>query len=121
VGNWRAGDQNSAGFGPGGAFMLRTFPARHAPLWASSYVARVRVSDLAADRNFLALVVRLRQLGDDPAVVGVLLDIEGLSSREAAQLLGISHNTVRSRHNLARDEFKRLWLDAQSRKEKLND
>jgi protease-4 len=76
LGNWRAGEQNSAGFGPGGSFMLRTFPARHAPLWANSYVARVRVSDLAADRNFLALVVRLRQLGDDPAVAGVLLDIE---------------------------------------------
>jgi len=76
VGNWRAGDEHSAGFGPGGSFMLRTFPARHAPLWASSYVARVRVNDLEADRNFLALVVRLRQLGDDPAVAGVLLDIE---------------------------------------------
>jgi protease-4 len=76
IGNWRAGDENGAGFGPGGSFMLRTFPARHAPLWASSYVARVRVNDLEADRNFLALVVRLRQLGDDPAVAGVLLDIE---------------------------------------------
>ena len=64
------------GLGPGGSFMLRTFPARHPPLWADSYVARVRVSDLEADRNFLALVVRLRQLGDDPAVAGVLLDIE---------------------------------------------
>lgn len=39
----------------------------------------------------------------------VLLDVEGLSSREAAELLGISHNTMRSRHNLARDEFMRLW------------
>lgn len=51
----------------------------------------------------------------------VLLDIEGLSSREAAQLLGISHNTMRSRHILARDEFKRLWKGTQSSKEKLND
>jgi len=51
----------------------------------------------------------------------VLLDIEGLSSREAAQLLGISPNTMRSRHNLARDEFKRLWQGNQSRKENLND
>ena len=51
----------------------------------------------------------------------VLLDIQGLSSREAAQLLGISHNTMRSRHNLARDEFRRLWQGTQSREEKLND
>ena len=51
----------------------------------------------------------------------VLLDVEGLSSREAAQLLGISHNTMRSRHNLAREEFKRLWQGTQSSKEKFND
>jgi DNA-directed RNA polymerase specialized sigma24 family protein len=39
----------------------------------------------------------------------VLLDIDGMSARDAAELLGISHNTMRSRHNLAREEFKRLW------------
>lgn len=39
----------------------------------------------------------------------VLLDVEGLSTQEAAQLLGIPHNTMRSRHILAREEFKRLW------------
>jgi len=76
VGNWRAGGENSARLGPGGSFMLRSFSTRHLPLSASSYVARVKVTDLEADRNFLALVVRLRQLGDDPAVAAVLLDIE---------------------------------------------
>ena len=75
VGNWR-GDDSNAVLGPGGSFMLRSFPARHAPLWAGAYVARVKVSDLEADRSFLALVVHLRQLGDDPAVAGLLLDIE---------------------------------------------
>jgi len=76
VGNWRAGDENGAALGPGGSVMLRSFATRHAPLWARSYVARVKVSNLEADRSFLALVVRLRQLGDDPAVAAVLLDIE---------------------------------------------
>jgi protease-4 len=76
VGNWSAGGEDSAGLGPGGSFMLRSFPTRHPPLWANSYVARVKLVDLEADRNFLALVIRLRRLGDDPAVVGVLLDIE---------------------------------------------
>lgn len=76
VGNWRAGGENGARLGPGGSFMLRSFPTRHPPIWADSYVARVRVSDLEADRNFLTLVVRLRQLGDDPAVAAVLLDID---------------------------------------------
>jgi len=76
VGNWRAGEENSAGLGPGGAFMLRSFPARRSPLWAGAYVARVKVSDLEADRKFLSVVVRLRQLADDPSVAAVLLDIE---------------------------------------------
>ncbi len=44
----------------------------------------------------------------------VLLDIEELAPSEAAKLLGVPRNTMRSRHRLARDEFKRLWL----RKEK---
>lgn len=39
----------------------------------------------------------------------VLLDIEGLSPKEAAELLGVPHNTLRSRRALAREEFKRLW------------
>ncbi|HEX7596905.1 MAG TPA: S49 family peptidase, partial [Polyangia bacterium] len=76
VGNWRAGGENAAPFGPGGSFMLRSFSTRHAPLVPSATVARVRVNDLEADRNFLALVVRLRRLGDDPSVAAVLLDIE---------------------------------------------
>jgi len=72
-----------------GALASRTAPvlprrlvhAAHLPRATCTAVGQllrggVRVSDLAADRNFLALVVRLRQLGDDPAVAGVLLDIE---------------------------------------------
>ena len=76
VGNWRAGGDNSAGLGSGGAFMLRTFPSRHAPFVADAYVARVKLNNIETDRKFLSLVVHLRQLGDDPAVAAVLLDIE---------------------------------------------
>jgi len=43
----------------------------------------------------------------------VLLDIEDLSPREAADLLGIPPNTLRSRRALAREEFRRLWERAQ--------
>jgi RNA polymerase sigma factor (sigma-70 family) len=39
----------------------------------------------------------------------VLLDLEELSPREAAELLAIPLNTVRSRRALARVEFRRLW------------
>lgn len=46
----------------------------------------------------------------------VLLDIEDLSPREAAELLQVPLNTVRSRRALAREEFKRLWERSQRRK-----
>jgi len=39
----------------------------------------------------------------------VMLDVEGMAPSEAARVLGVPRNTLRSRHRLARDEFKRLW------------
>ena len=104
VGNWRAGGENSAALGPGGSFMLRSFPTRHAPLWAGSYVARVRVSEIGADRGFLALVVRLRQLGDDPAVAALLLDIEepDLGLGRIEELRGLVADLRRRKPVLAR-------------------
>jgi protease-4 len=103
VGNWRAGSENSASLGPGGSFMLRAFPTRHPPLWASSYVARVKVNNLETDRGFLALVVALRRLGDDPAVVAVLLDIEnpGLGLGRIDELRALVADLRRSKPVLA--------------------
>ncbi len=46
----------------------------------------------------------------------VLLDIDGTPPREAAELLGIPRNTIRSRHRLARSQFKRLWDSAQKQR-----
>jgi DNA-directed RNA polymerase specialized sigma24 family protein len=40
----------------------------------------------------------------------ILLDVEGMPPSEAARALGVPRNTMRSRHRLARDEFKRLWM-----------
>ena len=104
VGNWRAGSEDSADLGPGGLFMLRSFSTRHPPLWANSYVARVKLVDLEADRNFLALVIRLRRLGDDPAVVGVLLDIEetGLGLGRIEELRALVADLRRRKPVLAR-------------------
>jgi RNA polymerase sigma-70 factor (ECF subfamily) len=51
----------------------------------------------------------------------VLLDIEGLSPKDAAELLNIPINTLRSRRALAREEFKRLWDHQQLRKEAVDD
>jgi RNA polymerase sigma-70 factor (ECF subfamily) len=42
----------------------------------------------------------------------VLTEIEGLRPQEAAQVLGVPVNTVRSRRRLATEEFRRLWRDA---------
>jgi RNA polymerase sigma-70 factor, ECF subfamily len=51
----------------------------------------------------------------------VLLDIDGMSPTEAAQLLGIPRNTMRSRHALARAEFRRLWDRSGPRKDLTHD
>jgi RNA polymerase sigma-70 factor (ECF subfamily) len=39
----------------------------------------------------------------------VLLDVEDLRPQEAAEILGIPVNTVRSRRRLAQEEFRRRW------------
>ena len=49
----------------------------------------------------------------------VLTEIEGLAPQEAAEVLGIPVNTVRSRRRLATEEFRRLWRN--SSKERKND
>jgi RNA polymerase sigma-70 factor (ECF subfamily) len=41
----------------------------------------------------------------------VLLDIEDLRPQEAAEILGIPVNTVRSRRRLAHEEFRRCWQE----------
>lgn len=51
----------------------------------------------------------------------VVLDIEGLSERDAAELLGVPFNTMRSRHKLAREQFKRMWEQTHQQREKVND
>lgn len=75
VGNWRD-DQKASDFGPGFSVMLRSLPARHTPLLPGRTVARVKVDELQSERNFLGLLVRLRQLADDPSVAALLLDID---------------------------------------------
>jgi RNA polymerase sigma factor (sigma-70 family) len=51
----------------------------------------------------------LRGMSEKLRDVLVLVDLEGLSPREAAQVLGVPVNTVRSRRALGRDQFRRLW------------
>jgi RNA polymerase sigma-70 factor, ECF subfamily len=48
----------------------------------------------------------------------VLLDIDGLTPREGAELLGVPQNTLRSRRAMAREEFKRLWLRLPERRDR---
>jgi RNA polymerase sigma-70 factor (ECF subfamily) len=43
----------------------------------------------------------------------VLVELEELGTREAAEILAIPHNTLRSRQRLARAEFSRLWQQAE--------
>ena len=51
----------------------------------------------------------LERLSPKRASALVLLDIEELSLDEAAEILGVPVNTVRSRRRLAREAFRRLW------------
>lgn len=51
----------------------------------------------------------LRSMSQKLRDVLVLVDLEGLSPREAAQILGVPVNTVRSRRALGRDQFRQLW------------
>jgi len=51
----------------------------------------------------------LRQLSPKLRDVLVLLDLEECQPQEAAEVLGIPVNTVRSRRRLAREEFCRVW------------
>jgi RNA polymerase sigma factor (sigma-70 family) len=51
----------------------------------------------------------------------VLLDLQGLEPREAAAMLGIPYHTMRSRHLLARVEFKRLWDIAERKRNMAHD
>lgn len=48
----------------------------------------------------------------------VLVELEGLGTEEAAEILAIPPNTLRSRQRLAKESFERLWLAAEERKER---
>jgi len=47
----------------------------------------------------------------------VLVDLDELGTREAAEVLAIPHNTLRSRQRLARAEFERLWRESEPESE----
>jgi RNA polymerase sigma factor (sigma-70 family) len=48
----------------------------------------------------------------------VLVELEELGTREAAEVLAIPHNTLRSRQRLARAEFERLWREQERERER---
>lgn len=70
-----------------------------------------------ADESLRQVRYVLRQMSAKLRDALVLLDIEGLTPREAAEVLGLPLNTLRSRRALARQEFKRLWSRIQPRKD----
>ncbi|HEV8550303.1 MAG TPA: sigma-70 family RNA polymerase sigma factor [Polyangiaceae bacterium] len=47
----------------------------------------------------------------------VLVELEELGTRDAAAILAVPHNTLRSRQRLARAEFQRLWARAERAEE----
>jgi RNA polymerase sigma-70 factor (ECF subfamily) len=107
---------------------FRWWKVRYAGVWLleQSWAGRLEQEvdperDALANESLRRVRSVLRRMSCKLRDAFVLLDIEGLSPREAAGLLGISHNTMRSRHILAREEFKRLWQRNQGRKERSDD
>ncbi len=64
--------------------------------------------ELERTRRRALLQLLLGQLEEDLRLVLVLQDIEGLSKREAAEVLGIPEGTVASRTRRAREAFRAL-------------
>jgi protease-4 len=62
----------------GGSFLVRVSGDRFAPLVDVRHVEKVSVGKVRSDRDFLALVTRLRAIAADGAVAGVVLKIESL-------------------------------------------
>lgn len=101
----------------------RWWRLRHAASWLLefSWAGRAREEltperDAVAGESLAAVREVLLLMSDKLREALVLLDIEDLSPREAAELLRVPQNTLRSRRALAREEFRRLWERAQRRK-----
>jgi RNA polymerase sigma factor (sigma-70 family) len=107
---------------------FRWWRVRRAARWVveQSWAGRTE-DELSPEREVLAgesmqLVRRvLHRMSDKLREALVLLDIEGLTPREAAELLGVPLNTLRSRRALGREEFKHLWDRMQQRRDRTDD
>jgi protease-4 len=74
----RAGTAGDLGAGSGAAGVLRVDGERHGTILRPTIVARVSLDGVESDRAFLEVVRRLRALGAEPGVVGVLLKLENM-------------------------------------------
>jgi RNA polymerase sigma-70 factor (ECF subfamily) len=107
---------------------FRWWRVRHAAAWLVelSWAGRTE-DDSTPERDMLAAesCVRvqrvLRHMSQKLREAIVLLDMQDLSPREAAELLEVPMNTLRSRRALAREEFKRLWERSRSPRERQHD
>jgi protease-4 len=74
----RAARPGAGDNGWGGSVLLRVTGERFPSLVQPAHVERVSLEHIDTDREFLALVLRLRALAADDGVAGVLLKVEGL-------------------------------------------
>ncbi len=70
------------------------------------------LNSLAAAEDITEVRRVLDQLSPKLRTVLVLCDIEELKPGEAAEVLDLSVNTVRSRRRLAKEKFRQLWSQA---------
>jgi RNA polymerase sigma factor (sigma-70 family) len=94
---------------------FRWWRVRRAARFLEQTWAGRAVDDLNPEREVIAwealarVRAVLRCMSEKLRDVLVLVDLQGLSPREAAQALGVPVNTVRSRRALGREQFRRLW------------
>lgn len=62
----------------------------------------------------------LNRMEEDKRLVFVLMDIEELKAAEVSEILSINVNTVYSRLRLAREQFRRLLSEGESRRERMD-
>ncbi|MGQ0552552.1 MAG: RNA polymerase sigma factor [Planctomycetota bacterium] len=84
-------------------------------------VSAEQAPDHRQDRSERVLLVRqvLETLDEKYRTVITLRDLEGLSSKQIADITGIAHATVRWRLHVARKQFRDAWQRLESRSERL--
>jgi RNA polymerase sigma factor (sigma-70 family) len=107
---------------------FRWWKVRRVASWIVEYSWAAEEYDLhtpevaaSTEQTLSQVRVVLGRMSDKLREAMVLLNVEGMTPREAACELGVPENTMRSRRILARQEFARLWSQNAGRRKGQHD